>query len=140
MLQFRAWCRAANSRACGVTDRAAKYCIIGAGASGLAVAKNFKLNGIAFECLEREADIGGLWNIDTQTGRRLRDDASGLGGILDLVRGFPDGRGRHAGLSEPCRRCWHYFRDYARHFGLCRTSSLAARSSGWHRAPTGDGT
>jgi cation diffusion facilitator CzcD-associated flavoprotein CzcO len=45
-----------------------KYCIIGAGASGLAVAKNFVAAGIPFDVLEREADIGGLWNIATPTG------------------------------------------------------------------------
>lgn len=44
------------------------YCVIGAGASGLAVAKNFKQRGIPFECLEREADIGGVWNFDTPSG------------------------------------------------------------------------
>ncbi|HEX5999057.1 MAG TPA: NAD(P)-binding protein, partial [Hyphomicrobiaceae bacterium] len=44
-------------------DRQSKYCIIGAGASGLAAAKTFVERGIPFDCLEREADIGGLWNI-----------------------------------------------------------------------------
>ncbi len=45
-----------------------RYCIIGAGASGLAIAKNFKQRGIQFDCLEREADLGGLWNIGTDSG------------------------------------------------------------------------
>ena len=45
-----------------------RYCIIGAGASGLAIAKNFKERGIPFDCLEREADLGGLWNVDTNSG------------------------------------------------------------------------
>ena len=45
-----------------------RYCIIGAGASGLAVAKNFKQRGIPFDCLERASDIGGLWNIETPYG------------------------------------------------------------------------
>src|SRR5436853_7819842 len=39
-----------------------KYCIIGAGSSGLAAAKNFLAAGIPFDCLEREDDIGGNWN------------------------------------------------------------------------------
>ena len=47
---------------------AQKYCVIGAGASGLAVAKNFKQRGIPFECLEREVDMGGVWNADTPSG------------------------------------------------------------------------
>jgi len=45
-----------------------KVCIIGAGSSGLAAAKTFAERGIPFDCLEREADIGGLWNEDTKTG------------------------------------------------------------------------
>ena len=39
-----------------------KVCIIGAGFSGLATAKTFRERGIPFDCLEREKDIGGLWN------------------------------------------------------------------------------
>lgn len=39
-----------------------RYCIVGAGTSGLAVAKNFLQAGIPFDCLEREDDLGGNWN------------------------------------------------------------------------------
>ena len=39
-----------------------RYCIIGAGASGLAVAKRFAERGIPFDCFERETDVGGIWN------------------------------------------------------------------------------
>jgi cation diffusion facilitator CzcD-associated flavoprotein CzcO len=45
-----------------------KVCIIGAGSSGLAAAKTFAERGISFDCLEREPDIGGLWNEATATG------------------------------------------------------------------------
>jgi len=45
-----------------------KVCIIGAGSSGLAAAKTFSERGIPFDCLEREGDIGGLWNEATDTG------------------------------------------------------------------------
>lgn len=41
---------------------AERYCIVGAGTSGLAVAKNFLHAGIPFDCLEREDDLGGNWN------------------------------------------------------------------------------
>jgi len=50
-------------------SRECKYCIIGAGASGLAVAKNFRQRGIPFDCVEREPDLGGLWNEDLAAGR-----------------------------------------------------------------------
>ena len=45
-----------------------KVCIIGAGSSGLTAAKTFPVRGIPFDCLERERDIGGLWNEATNTG------------------------------------------------------------------------
>jgi Flavin-binding monooxygenase-like len=45
-----------------------RYCIIGAGASGIAVAKTFVERAIPFDLLEREHDIGGLWNIGTDSG------------------------------------------------------------------------
>jgi cation diffusion facilitator CzcD-associated flavoprotein CzcO len=49
-------------------DTREKFCVIGAGASGLAVAKNFIERNIPFDCLERAPDIGGLWNIATDSG------------------------------------------------------------------------
>ncbi|MCI0654255.1 MAG: NAD(P)-binding protein, partial [Methylococcaceae bacterium] len=39
----------------------ARYCVIGAGASGLAVAKNFREQGLAFDVFDRHSDVGGLW-------------------------------------------------------------------------------
>ncbi|MBM3543409.1 MAG: monooxygenase [Alphaproteobacteria bacterium] len=39
-----------------------RYCIIGAGACGLPVVKNFADRGIAFDCFEAEGDVGGIWN------------------------------------------------------------------------------
>jgi cation diffusion facilitator CzcD-associated flavoprotein CzcO len=41
---------------------ATRFCIIGAGPSGLAAAKNFKQAGIPFDRFEGCSDIGGLWN------------------------------------------------------------------------------
>lgn len=49
-------------------DTTKSICIIGAGASGLAVAKNLRDFAIPFDCLEREGDIGGLWNASTKAG------------------------------------------------------------------------
>jgi len=38
-----------------------RFCVLGAGTSGLAVAKNFLERGIPIDCLEREDQIGGNW-------------------------------------------------------------------------------
>jgi cation diffusion facilitator CzcD-associated flavoprotein CzcO len=42
-------------------DFAQKYCIVGAGSSGLTAAKNLKEQGIAYDIFEREDGIGGNW-------------------------------------------------------------------------------
>jgi hypothetical protein len=39
-----------------------KFCVMGAGACGLTVLKNFLAANIPVECLEREAGVGGNWN------------------------------------------------------------------------------
>src|SRR5688572_14022249 len=57
-----------DARHMDVKSNMDKVCIIGAGSSGLAAAKTFQERGIPFDCLEREHDIGGLWNEATDTG------------------------------------------------------------------------
>jgi hypothetical protein len=44
-----------------ITDYTGVYCIIGAGSSGLAAAKNLKQHGIPCEIIEAEDDVGGNW-------------------------------------------------------------------------------
>ncbi|MEO0529002.1 MAG: NAD(P)-binding domain-containing protein [Planctomycetota bacterium] len=46
-----------------VVDRSTHVGVIGAGTSGLAMVKNLREAGVPVECLEREADLGGNWNI-----------------------------------------------------------------------------
>ena len=93
------------------------YCIIGAGASGLAVARNFKARGIPFEVLEREADLGGLWNMATRTGVVYESthlvSAKTSTAFEDFPmppENFPE-YPSHAVVLD-------YFRAYVRHFGL----------------------
>ena len=45
----------------GAADVRPRYCVIGAGAAGLAVARNFKQYGIAFDIFDRHDDVGGMW-------------------------------------------------------------------------------
>jgi cation diffusion facilitator CzcD-associated flavoprotein CzcO len=93
-----------------------KYCIIGAGSSGLAAAKNFAQAGIPFDCLEREDDVGGNWYYGKP--------ASSVYASTHLISSKP--------LTEytdfPMPEEWpaypgrelvqEYFRSYARAFGL----------------------
>lgn len=41
-----------------------RYCIVGAGPSGLAQARAFRKRGIEYDHYERHGDVGGLWDID----------------------------------------------------------------------------
>ncbi|HJZ29997.1 MAG TPA: NAD(P)-binding domain-containing protein [Hyphomicrobiaceae bacterium] len=94
-----------------------RYVIIGAGASGLATAKTFLERGIAFDCLEREPDIGGLWNIATASGIVYETthlvssiSSTGFDDLPMLDEDYPE-YPRHD-------RVLSYFRDYAGKFGL----------------------
>jgi amino acid transporter len=51
-----------------------RYCIIGAGPSGLVMARAFLKEGIPFDCFERHGDLGGLWDIENP-GTPLYDSA-----------------------------------------------------------------
>jgi hypothetical protein len=95
---------------------AGKFCILGAGSSGLTVAKNFQDRGISFDCLERESDIGGSWNIanirssvyrSTRliSSKRLTEYAD-----FPMPDDFPD----HPSQRLICQ----YLRSYAAHFDL----------------------
>jgi phytoene dehydrogenase-like protein len=74
-------------------SEADKVCIIGAGSSGLAAAKTFAERGIPFDCLERENDIGGLWNETTETGVVYDTTYLVSSRRLHRLRGLPDVRG-----------------------------------------------
>ena len=40
----------------------ARYCIIGAGPSGLAAARALAAAGLSFDVFERHSDVGGIWD------------------------------------------------------------------------------
>jgi dimethylaniline monooxygenase (N-oxide forming) len=45
-----------------------RVCIIGAGSSGIAVAKALKQKGLDFDCFEKGSDIGGNWRYNNDNG------------------------------------------------------------------------
>jgi hypothetical protein len=116
-----------------------RYCIIGAGASGLAVAKTFVQRGIPFDLLEREADIGGLWNIATASG--IVYDTTHLVSAITTTS-FEDFSvttdGPRAGPDYP-NHAWvmDYFRRYATAFGIVPHLELNAKVE--RVTPVGDG-
>ena len=107
------------------TDR---YCIIGAGASGLAVAKNFVQRGIPFDCLEREPDIGGLSNYHPDESGIVYETTHLISSISST--GFDDLRMLDEDYPEyPSRRRAHLWGRFSATLcvpsGWLRTSSSA---------------
>lgn len=93
-----------------------KFCIVGAGSSGLAVAKNFVAHGIAFDCLEREDDVGGNWYYGKPSSRVYRSTR-----LISSKRGteYTDFPMPGEWPEHPRHELvWQYLRDYAQYFGL----------------------
>jgi cation diffusion facilitator CzcD-associated flavoprotein CzcO len=112
-----------------------KACIIGAGFSGVAAAKTFAERGIPFDCLEREADIGGLWNQDTNTG--VVYDTTYLVSSRRYT-GFDDFPFPEEYPYYPSHReALAYLRAYALHFGVLDKIELNTRVERAERAQGG---
>jgi len=97
-------------------DYTTRYCIVGAGASGLTAAKNLKQQGIPCDVFEKLDDVGGNWYygkpgssvyksthlISSKAGTEYTD--------FPMPKEYP---------NYPSHWQAHqYFKDYAKHFGL----------------------
>lgn len=93
-----------------------KFCIVGAGTSGLAVAKSFKQAGIAFDCFEREDTLGGNWCYGKPASSVYRSTHLISSKKLTEYTDFPMPEGYP---EYPSHRLVHeYLTSYARHFDL----------------------
>jgi hypothetical protein len=93
-----------------------RFCIIGAGASGLAVAKNFAERGILFDCFERQDDVGGNWYYGKPCSRVCRSTHLISSKRMTEMRDFPMPDDYPEYPSH--QQAWDYLRDYAEHFNL----------------------
>ncbi|MEX1223727.1 MAG: NAD(P)-binding domain-containing protein, partial [Pirellulales bacterium] len=97
-------------------DCSQRVCIIGAGSSGLACLRTLQQQGLPVDCLERDADIGGIWQFDKPTG--------GIYASTHLISSkrqteFPDFPMPKEYPPFPSHReVFAYFQEYARQFGL----------------------
>ena len=128
-----------------ISSTANKFCVLGAGTSGLAVAKNFLQAGIPFDCLEREDDIGGNWNFGKPassvyasthliSSKRLTEYTD-----YPMPEDYPEFPSHALVLN--------YLRDYARTFGLYEhiqfnttVSEVEPCADGWRVLLQGDKT
>lgn len=103
-------------------DRTGKYCIVGAGSSGLTAAKNLKEQGIAYDIYEREDGIGGNWYYGRPNSSVYRSihliSSKPLTEYIDfpMPADYPDYPSHEQVLA--------YFKAYARHFAIERDIQL----------------
>jgi len=93
-----------------------RFCVLGAGTSGLVVAKNFLQAGIPFDCLEREDELGGNWNFGKPNSSVYASthliSSKRLTEYTDYP--MPDDYPEFPGHKQVLE----YLRGYARQFGL----------------------
>ena len=120
-------------------------CVVGAGAAGLAAARHLKAAGIPFEVLERERDVGGIWDASLPHSPVYR--SAHLISSKPLTQ-FPDFPMPEEYPDYPDHaQALAYLRAYARAFGLYddirfgQTVERAERDApGRWRLTLGDGT
>lgn len=99
-----------------VEDRRNKFCVIGAGSSGLSAMKYLKAENIPFDGIEAAADVGGLWLAD-QAGSPMYKNAHLISpkqvqmfSDYPMPESYPDFPNNTLVLE--------YLRSYANHFKL----------------------
>jgi cation diffusion facilitator CzcD-associated flavoprotein CzcO len=112
-----------------------RFCIIGAGACGLAVAKTFAERGIAFDCFEAEGDVGGIWNPNSPHavyGSTHLNSSKKLSRYPDFK--FPDEMPYYVSAAQ----AQDYLRAYAAEFGIydritfnTRVNAVERTDQGW---------
>ena len=114
------------------TDR---YCIVGAGPSGLLAARAFQLQGIPYDQFERHADVGGIWDMDNP-GTPMYESAHFISSkYTSGFFGYP--MPEHYPDYPNHRQILDYIRSFADAFGLrpaIRFSTGVARAE-----PLGEG-
>lgn len=97
-----------------------KYAIIGAGPCGLLTARAFKFANIDFDILEKNSDVGGLWDIKNE-GTPIYEAAHFISSRTKS--GFPDFPMPDSLPDYPSyQQILDYIRSFARHYGLYETA------------------
>lgn len=99
-----------------VAQTADRFCILGAGSSGLTVAKNFQQSGIPYDCLEREDDVGGNWYYGKSHSSVYQSTRLISSKRLTEYTDFPmpESYPEHPDHES----VWRYLRSYSEHFQL----------------------
>jgi thioredoxin reductase len=99
-------------------DRSGRVCVVGAGSSGLAAAKNLLEAGFDIDVIERDADLGGNWNYGRPGSRVYRSTRMISSKSFTQYSDFtmPD----HFPDYPHHEQVIAYLRAYSRHFGIDR--------------------
>lgn len=101
-----------------VVDKTGSVCVVGAGSSGLAAAKNLLDVGIAVEVFERERDLGGNWNYGSPSSRVYQSTHTISSKRCTQYTGFP--MPKQFPEFPHHSQIFQYLRAYAEHHGLNR--------------------
>jgi thioredoxin reductase len=97
-------------------DYSNKYCIVGAGSSGIVAAKWLKTFDIPFDIIEREDEVGGTWYFGKPNSSVYKSTHLISSKTMTAYRDFPMPADYPDYPNH--RQILAYLRDYARHFGL----------------------
>lgn len=97
-------------------DRSDRYCIVGAGSSGITAGKALKEAGIPFEIIEREDEVGGNWYYGRPNSSVYKSTHLISSRTMTEYPDFPmpDDYPDYPSHEQVCE----YLRTYARHFCL----------------------
>lgn len=101
----------------------------------MAVAKNLKQSGIAFDCLERQDQLGGNWNYGSPASSVYRSTHMISSKRLTEYRDFPMPDDYPEFPHH--REIWEYLQAYAEHFGLLEHIEFGAGVRRVDRLPGG---
>ena len=97
-------------------SRADRFCVLGAGSSGLAVARSFRQFGISFDCLEQAPSIGGNWCFGQPRSSVYRSTRLISSKRLTEYSDFP--MPEHFPDHPDHELVWQYLRSFSEQFDL----------------------
>jgi dimethylaniline monooxygenase (N-oxide forming) len=120
-----------------VADRGGNVCVIGAGASGIAMCRALAVRNIPFECYERGPEIGGLWRYPAQADGSCAY-ASLHANTSKTVMQYPSYPMPNDYPDYPHhRQVARYFDDFVDHYGL--RPRIQFKTEVVHVEPASDG-
>lgn len=114
-----------------------EVCVIGAGSSGVTVAKALHQRGVAFDCFEKGSDIGGMWRYENDNGLSSAYASLHIDTSRDNLgySDFPISKSMPDFLSHA--QFLKYLESYADHFGIRKLITFKTAAEAVKEAPNG---